>query len=226
MTSNSQPLLTWLEGQGAAAWVARLRPDADGLMPVRGSALLDEFAAASRRLGKAEITLTDADRAAFEREGLSLPPDLTLDEVGRMALLAAVPEAEQVAVAGACFDRGDARERRAVLRALPLLPAPSRFVSLAASACRTHVLPVFEAICCENPYPSSFFSDATFHQMILKALFLDVALDRVLGFGARKTPELHRMVHDYAAERSAAGRSVPSDIDRHFGANAPAQRPS
>jgi hypothetical protein len=224
MNPIARSLLAWLEEQGAAAWVARVRPDAEGLLAVRGSAFLSEFAAASRRVGKAEITLTDLDRAAFEHTGVIVPPGLTLDEVARIAMLAALPEAEQEATARECFDRGDTRERTAVLRALPLLPDPSRFVALAASSCRTHVLPVFEAICCENPYPASFFTDATFHQMILKALFLDVALDRVVGVGARRTPELHRMVYDYAAERSAAGRSVPSDIDRHFGAGAPAQR--
>lgn len=223
MNPTAHHLLALLDGR-AAAWVARVRAVAEGSGPVPGSAFLDELAAASRRLGKAEIALTDAERTELEGAGLSLPPGLTLDELGRIAMLAALPEAEQEAIASECFHRGDARERRAVLRALPLLPAPSRFVALAASACRTHILPVFEAICCENPYPASFFTDATFHQMILKALFLDVALDRVLGLGERKTPELHRMVHDYAAERRAAGRSVPSDIDHHFRAGGSAQR--
>jgi hypothetical protein len=207
-------LLASLDDPAAAAWALHVRDRVEGgLAP---AAFADAFAAAARRLGKAELTLTEAD-------GVPLPPGLTRDELGRLAMLAALPEADQVALASDCFSRGDTRERRAVLRALPLLPAPARFVDLAASACRTHVVPVFEAICCESPYPASFFPDATFDQMVIKALFLGVALGRVVGLAARTTPELQRMAHGYASERRAAGRSVPADIDRHFGAGAPAE---
>ncbi len=226
MISTANRLLALLAGPGAAAWIARGRAGAAGSSPVPGTTFADEFAAVARWLGKAELGLTDAVRAELTGDGVSLPPGLTVDELGRIVMLAALPEAEQEVLASDCFRRGDSRERAAVLRALPLLPAPRRFTTLAASACRTHVQPVFEAICCENPYPASFFTDAAFHQMILKALFLDVALDRVVGLGARTTPELHRMVHDYAAERRSAGRSVPSDIESHFPAGEPAQRPS
>jgi hypothetical protein len=50
--------------------------------------------------------------------------------------------------------------------------------------------------------------------MVLKTLFLGVALERILGLDRRKTAELARMAEDYASERKAAGRSVPADIGR------------
>ena len=50
--------------------------------------------------------------------------------------------------------------------------------------------------------------------MVLKALFVGVAVDRIVGLDGRLTPELARMAADYASERRAAGRSVPSDIAR------------
>jgi hypothetical protein len=49
--------------------------------------------------------------------------------------------------------------------------------------------------------------------MVRQALVTGVALDRVVGLGARVTPELVRMANEYAAERRAAGRSVPADLD-------------
>jgi len=49
--------------------------------------------------------------------------------------------------------------------------------------------------------------------MVLKALFNDVALARIVGLKGRLNPEMARMASDYAAERRAAGRSVPADID-------------
>jgi len=47
----------------------------------------------------------------------------------------------------------------------------------------------------------------------LKAMFNSIALERIVGLNARLNPELSRMARDYAAERTAAGRSVPADID-------------
>ena len=46
-----------------------------------------------------------------------------------------------------------------------------------------------------------------------------VAVGRILGLEARITPELQRMVADYASERRAAGRSVPDDITYILGVN-------
>jgi len=48
--------------------------------------------------------------------------------------------------------------------------------------------------------------------MLLKALFLDVSLARIIGLDGRRTPELERMACDYAAERRAAGRPVSDDL--------------
>jgi hypothetical protein len=111
-----------------------------------------------------------------------------------------------------CFRHGDNGERRAVLRCLSLFSEPERYVDLAAQACRSSVQTVFEALACENPFPAASMPDLLFNQMVLKALFTEVALDRVTGLEARITPELSRMAEGYASERRAAGRSVPHDI--------------
>ena len=39
-----------------------------------------------------------------------------------------------------------------------------------------------------------------------------IAIGRIVGLRGRMNPELARMASDYAAERRAAGRSVPPDI--------------
>jgi hypothetical protein len=176
---------------------------------------LNDFAAAPRRLGKAPVTLSNEERMAFF--DIPVIADAPGAELGRCALLAAAPEGEQDDLLAECFRHGELREKRAVLRALSLLPRPDRFCALAIDACRSHVQPVFEAICCESRYPAACFPDLAFRQMVLKALFTGVALDRIHGLDARIDPELVRMAHDYASERRAAGRPVPADIDRYFG---------
>jgi hypothetical protein len=118
-----------------------------------------------------------------------------------------------------CFLQGDTRERQAVLRTLALLPDPGRFVPLGVEACRTSVQPVFEAIACENPFPARHFPESSFNQMVLKAVFIGVAVGRILGIEARITAELRRMAADYASERRAAGRSVPDDVAYLLGEN-------
>jgi len=144
-----------------------------------------------------------------------------LDELGRATLLLLAAERlaarELLDLVEECYRRGDSRERQAIVRAMSLVPEPERFLEIGVDACRTHVQPLFEAIACENPYPAAYFPDLNFNQMVLKALFIGVALERIVGLAGRVTPELGRMAGDYASERRAAGRSVPADIWRATG---------
>jgi hypothetical protein len=184
--------------------------------PDRG-ALLEAFTAATRRLGRTRLEPTQVEVARLSGAGVDWPIGTWgADELGRVALLVAAaahwPAAELEAVIDECYRQGDGAERQAVLRALPLLPAPERFVEIGVDACRSHVQPLFEAIACENPYAALYFPELNFNQMVLKALFTGVALARILGLEGRVTPELGRMADDYASERRAAGRSVPQDI--------------
>jgi hypothetical protein len=111
------------------------------------------------------------------------------------------------------FRSGELGEQVSVLRALPKLPAPQRFVALAIEACRTNAEPVFRAIACANPYPAAHFPDLALHQMVLKAIFLGIPVAEIIGLAARVDDELVRMVQGYASERRAAGRPVPADVD-------------
>ena len=122
------------------------------------------------------------------------------------------PGPDAVSGLAACYEQGDAAEQASWLRVLPLLPDPQRWLPLAVDACRTNIQPLFQSIACENPFPAAHFPERNFNQMILKALFNNVALARVVGLPGRRNPELARMAGDYAAERRAAGRSVPEDI--------------
>lgn len=200
---------------------------AEGLIPTAFQTLpefdhdgfLAELAGAPRWLGKAPIALDPAEREALRVAGVSWPVEgWPLDQLGRVAMLVIastrLAPSELERLLGDVHRQGETRERQALLRALPFMIMPERFVDLAVDACRTNELPVFEAIACENPYPAAYFPLLSFNQMVLKALFLGVGLDRVLGLERRRTPELARMAADYASERRAAGRSVPADIDR------------
>lgn len=106
------------------------------------------------------------------------------------------------------FQFADEGETCALYRALPLLPEGERFVWRAAEACRTNMLTVFEAVALDSPYPVEQFDDTAWHQLVIKALFLDCPLYRIAGLDQRLTPELTRMALDWAEERDSAGRSL------------------
>jgi hypothetical protein len=204
--------------EGLALWLARTIADTGDASAFDDEAFLIAFSSAGRHLGKEPIALTESEVAALVSKGVDWSiAGWGADELGRVLALGDVVSRlggdRGAALVEACYARGDNRERQAVLRALPFLDEPQRFVPLAVDACRTSVQTVFDAIACENPFPAREFPDLNLNQMVLKSLFNGVALARIVGLAGRAGPELARMAADYAAERRAAGRTVPSDID-------------
>lgn len=180
--------------------------------------LLEVYTTTSRRVGAQTFS-----REAREIAGLdSAAADFrfnrwTLQDAARAMFLLARAEAcadldQFVKAATACYERGDTREQQSWLRAVGLLPHADRFLMTVVDACRTNILPLFEAVACENPYPARYFPEPNFNQLVLKALFNDLALARIVGLSARGNLALSRMVEDYASERLAAGRPIPHDI--------------
>lgn len=196
----SEPGRAWLEGALDAAAPSSL-PE-----------LLRLYTGAPVRAGRGAFAASEALRQAAA--GVALERWAVEDAVRAALLLsrAGAPEDEFVLAATACYEEGDASEQLSWLRAAPLLPHAARFVPLVVGACRTHIMPLFEAIACENPFPARHFAESGFNQMVLKALFNEVALERIVGLDARLNPELSRMADDYVSEREAAGRAVPRDI--------------
>ncbi|MGW4149957.1 EboA domain-containing protein [Streptomyces albogriseolus] len=112
------------------------------------------------------------------------------------------------------YHQGTADERRAVLHALPhLVPGPEA-LPLVEDALRTNDTRLVAAAL--GPYGARHLDAHAWRHAVLKCLFTGVALDLVadLDRRARGDAELARMLADYAAERTAAGRTVPEDPHR------------
>jgi len=209
-----QVVLAAHAGAEALEWLSARLPRADD--PGARAAFFAAFAGAQRRFGRALPMLSHAERSELHAAGIVEPASFALTDLARARLLraacAALPASEHVALVAEVLRKGDNGERIALLRALPLLPDPARFTELAIEACRTHVLDVFAAIACDNPFPARYFPEPSFNQLVIKALFVELPLARVQGWSERANPELVRMASDYEAERRAAGRPVPADI--------------
>lgn len=175
--------------------------------------VLSALSAAARRVGRGVIVPSAEESTLAERAGVEQPLYVyTTDELARGLLLDSVGSDLAVDVVRRAYADGDNHERRAVLRALPLLRDPEAHLALAIDACRSHVTPIFEAIACDNLYPGRYFPEAAFNQLALKVAFVELPLSRVLLLAQRRNAELDRMTRDYRAEREVARRTVPSDL--------------
>jgi hypothetical protein len=214
--ARASELLSVVETHARPEAVAWLRGLPRARVPFARGVLFGFYAGAGRRFASPSLALRAVDRDRLRAAGIAVPDVFSLADLVRAGLLLwaleASEEVEHVSIATEAFRKGDNAERVALLRALPLLPRPERFTELAIEACRTHVLEVFAAIACENPFPARHFPELNFNQLVIKALFLELALARVIGWRGRANTELRRIAVDYEAERRAAGRSVPSDI--------------
>lgn len=150
----------------------------------------------------------------------------TLDDAARahlvVALAAALPaDGESLAThLTETYQRGDTAERRGVLRGLDALalggtvpPAvASAGTALAADALRANDQSLVAAAV--GPFAAAHLDDHAWRHAVLKLVFMGVSLDAVAGLDERADDELARMAHDFAAERRAAGRTVPDDVAR------------
>ena len=110
------------------------------------------------------------------------------------------------------FQFADEGEACAFYKAIPLLPAPERFLWQMKEACRSNMRSIVWAAGCDNPFPVTYFDDIAWRQLVMKALFIEIPLAHIYHLEHRLSATLANMANDYIAERTSAGRSIPTDI--------------
>ncbi|MCU1631774.1 MAG: sugar phosphate isomerase [Micrococcaceae bacterium] len=117
------------------------------------------------------------------------------------------------------YGNGDSAERRGVLRGLGALSTgslelPDAVVSvglrLTNEALRTNESGVFAAAV--GPFAATYLDQHSWRHAVLKLVFMGISLQAVAHLTERADDELARMASDFAAERTAAGRPVPDDV--------------
>lgn len=157
-----------------------------------------------------------AAREVARTRGIAAEPGaVRLEDVVRVRMLEALAEGladepgRLVAEVSDLYRHGDADERRAVLLALPRLGLADRALSLVHDALRSNDPRLVAAAM--GPYSAAELDAAAWRDGVLKCLFVGVPLRLVAGLADRADDELARMFADYAAERRAAGRAIPTD---------------
>jgi hypothetical protein len=137
-------------------------------------------------------------------------------QVARIYLVLQLPFQKEAwqAILQQLFETGDLYEQQALYAALPLFPNPEALLPRAIEGCRTNMSLVFDAIALRNPYPSRFFPEANWNQLVLKAIFMQRPLYLIQGLDHRRNAALAAMATDFAHERWAAGRAVMPEVWR------------
>ena len=148
---------------------------------------------------------------ACGRAALPDAPGWSADEAARALLLAALPADQVTGHVARLYRYGDANEKRAVLKALELLPVGDAAVPLLHDALRTNDTRLVSAAV--GPY-AAHLDAATWRQAVLKCVFMGIPLVDVAQLDERADGELHVMLAGLAAERAAAGRELAADATR------------
>ncbi|MFE3598580.1 EboA domain-containing protein [Streptomyces sp. NPDC059142] len=170
-----------------------------------------------------EAALAEASAAAGRADTAAAPWELRFAAAGRhcgqdradtVRVLLLHRAAAGAATLTRLYDRGTAAERRAVLLALPERVSGPDALPLVEDALRTNDTRLVEAAV--GPYAAAHLDAHAWRHAVLKCLFTGVPLDTVAGLAERAhgDAELARMLRDFAAERTAAGRPVPADLHR------------
>ncbi|MGW3959498.1 EboA domain-containing protein [Amycolatopsis sp. NPDC005003] len=132
----------------------------------------------------------------------------TAADTARVELLKAAPGA--AAEMPELYRYGDAAEKRAVLHGLSAVDIGDAGVELVADALRTNDTRLVAAAMGE--YAATHLDSPAYRHGVLKCVFMGIPLEAVAGLDRRTDEELLRMLRDFAAERTAAGREVPADL--------------
>ncbi|MFF3564969.1 EboA domain-containing protein [Streptomyces sp. NPDC002574] len=209
MTAPTREDLRDRLGDEARTWLDTALADA-----ARSAAASREIPGPRRTVAPWELSFASTGRHCGQEQA---------DAVRVLLLREARPDARTLT---RLYQQGTAAERRAVLLVLPdLAPDPADGLPLVEDALRTNDTRLVAAAV--GPYAAEHLDPHSWRQALLKCLFTGVpvgAADR-LEDRARGDAELARMLGDYAAERTAAGRAVPVDLHRLLALTSPTEQP-
>lgn len=150
--------------------------------------------------------------AGFSVEGWD---QFRLARVILLLTLARQEEATFREMIAALLDTADLREQAAVYSALPLLPHQEEFVEAAVDGLRSNIVDIFDSIALRNPFPAAHFTTEAWNQMVLKAIFINRPLYRIVGIEERRNPDLSAAISSLAHERWAAERKLTPEAWRN-----------
>lgn len=170
------------------------------------------FSAMPRKTGKQVPAIGEEDEITVQsiRPGLTIRhwPIDRLSRVWLMLHLDASDRDRYIRTIEDLFPTAEMAEQVALYSALPVLAYPAAWRARCAEGIRSNIADVLESIMCDNPYPAEHLDEPAWNQLVLKAIFTEKPIHRIIGLDARANQTLANTLSDYAHERWAAHRPV------------------
>ncbi|MEQ6119022.1 EboA domain-containing protein [Reichenbachiella sp. MALMAid0571] len=138
----------------------------------------------------------------------------TLDQFCRLAFLINLDPENNKGKIETLLASADMREQVVIYKSLHFLQNAEDFVLNAVDGIRTNMIDVFDSIALDSAYPSKYFDESAWNQMVLKAIFMERPIFKIYGLETRQNKKLATILHDFVHERWAAGRSVTPELWR------------
>lgn len=178
--------------------------------------LTTAFVVATTKIGKETVQLSEEEHVALQalRSGLTIQ-NWTCSHLFRVWLLLHIDVTDKqryTQLIERLFRVADLNELVALYSALPLLAYPDSWRMRCAEGVRSNMGDVLRAVICNNPYPSEELQESAWNQLVLKAFFVDLPVEQIIGIHERANARLAETLADYVAERKSAGRDVHPKI--------------
>ncbi|WP_258101728.1 EboA domain-containing protein [Marinoscillum pacificum] len=138
----------------------------------------------------------------------------SIDQLCRVRLMSAISTEYNHQWITQLFSTADMNEQVALYKGLFFLENVKDFTEQAVEGVRTNMQPVFDAIALNNPFAETYFSEGAWNQVVLKAIFMNRPIYRIVGLEERNNENLTSTLIDFAHERWAAGRQVVPELWR------------
>ncbi|TCK84862.1 EboA domain-containing protein [Albibacterium bauzanense] len=195
-------------------WLQEKADLANGNEPF--SKFIIAFSIVSRKVPKEEVKLSDKDADTIN----GVIPHFSiskwsLKKVCRVWLIMQIDssdEASYISKIEELFRDADMNELATLYAALPILAYPEHWEKQCAVGIRSNIGYVLDAVIMDNPYPAEYLNEEAWNQLILKAIFTDKDISRIIGLEKRVNENLVKALRDYADERKAAGRTINPEL--------------
>ena len=137
----------------------------------------------------------------------------TLDQLCRLSLLMNYPMLKLQNLSK-LISVADTQEQITIYKSIFYLENARQYTPLVVDGIRTNVIDIFDAIALKNLYPTKYFSEDQWNQMVLKAIFMERPIYQIEDIDLRKNEKLANILFDYARERWAASRHVTPELWR------------
>jgi hypothetical protein len=179
------------------------------------SAFFMTFGMVNKKIERVAIEFSEEQLSALKSFEPEFKPELwTLDQLCRLALLLSLDPATNRSKIETLIDASDMRELVTIYKSLLFLNNAKGFIMKVVDGIRTNMIDVFDSIALNNSYPSKYFTEDAWNQVVLKAIFMERPIYKIVGLEKRNNQKLADILHDYAHERWAAGRRVTPELWR------------